>query len=81
MHQHFFLQLKHFNSTYNFIKEAKNNGGKVLIHCKMGISRSASVTISFLMKENELDLETAMRKVKKARSIVSPNKSFIKQVS
>ena len=74
------LQLKHFNSTYTFIKEAKNNGGKVLVHCKMGISRSASVTISFLMKENEWNLDTAMFRVKKARSIVSPNKSFIKQV-
>jgi protein phosphatase slingshot len=74
------LQLKHFNATYKFIKEAKTDGGKVLVHCKMGISRSASVTISFLMKEKQWNLETALHKVKKARSIVSPNKSFIKQV-
>lgn len=76
----FSSQLKYFNSTYTFIKEAKNNSGKVLVHCKMGISRSASVVISFLMKEYEWNLETALFRVKKIRSIVSPNKSFTKQV-
>ena len=55
-------------------------GGRVLVHCKMGISRSASVSISFLMKEYEWNLETALYKVKTARTIVSPNKSFVKQV-
>jgi protein phosphatase slingshot len=59
--------LKHFNSTYSFIKTAKASSGKVLVHCKMGISRSASVVISFLMKEHRWALDKTLAKVKKQR--------------
>lgn len=59
--------MKHFNSTYSFIKTAKSNSGKVLVHCKMGISRSASVVISFLMKEHRWALERTLARVKKQR--------------
>jgi len=59
--------MKHFNSTYNFIKNAKSSSGKVLVHCKMGISRSASVVISFLMKEHRWPLDKTLAKVKRQR--------------
>jgi len=59
--------MKHFNSTYNFIKNAKSSSGKVLVHCKMGISRSASVIISFLMKEHRWPLDKTLAKVKRQR--------------
>ena len=72
--------LKYLNSTFQFIKKAKVAGGKILVHCKMGISRSATVTISYLMKEYDLCLEDTIKKVREKRSIVKPNKSFIKQL-
>ena len=72
--------LRFFEETYKFIKEAKNTGGKVLVHCKMGISRSASCTIAFIMKEYSKDLFHALLHAKDRRSIVNPNKSFIKQL-
>ena len=72
--------LKHFDTTYKFIREAKEKGGRVLVHCKMGISRSASVVISFMMKEYELDLAHTLIRAKECRSVVNPNKSFIKQL-
>lgn len=72
--------LSHFNETYKFIKEAKDSEGKVLVHCKMGISRSASCTISFIMKEYGKDLTSALIHAKEKRSIVNPNKGFIKQL-
>lgn len=36
--------LKYLDRTYKFIRMAKEAGGKVLVHCKMGISRSATVS-------------------------------------
>ena len=35
--------LKYLDRTYKFIRMVKEEGGKVLVHCKMGISRSATV--------------------------------------
>ena len=32
--------LKHWDRTFHFISDCVNFGGKVLVHCKMGISRS-----------------------------------------
>jgi len=72
--------LKHFDTTYRFIRQAKAARGKVLVHCKMGISRSASVVISYMMKEYEMDLAATIIRVKEKRSVVNPNKSFIKQL-
>ncbi len=72
--------LKYLDDTYKFIKEAKDSNGKVLVHCKMGISRSATCTISYIMKEYSRDLASTLIMVKERRSIVNPNKSFIKQL-
>ena len=72
--------LRFFEETCKFIKEAKDTGGKCLVHCKMGISRSASCTIAFIMKEYGKDLFSALLHAKDRRSIVNPNKSFLKQL-
>ena len=72
--------LRFFDDTYKFIKEAKDCNGKVLVHCKMGISRSATITICYLMKEYSKDLNSALQHAKQRRSIVNPNKSFLKQL-
>jgi len=42
-----------------FIDEARWNGGKVLVHCRVGVSRSASIVIAYLMKHVDLDLPSA----------------------
>jgi hypothetical protein len=40
---------QHFASCIKFIKEAIETGGCVLIHCFAGVSRSATITIAYLM--------------------------------
>jgi len=39
--------LIHLPRAYRFIQEALNDGGRVLVHCVMGISRSATVVAGF----------------------------------
>ena len=46
----------------------------------MGISRSASCVISFIMKEYGNDLVSALNHTKERRSIVNPNKRFRKDL-
>ncbi|XP_051749436.1 protein phosphatase Slingshot homolog 1 isoform X2 [Ctenopharyngodon idella] len=73
--------LAHWNETYNFIVKAKKNQSKCLVHCKMGVSRSASTVIAYAMKENGWSLEKAYNFVKQKRSITRPNASFMRQLA
>ncbi|KAF6736133.1 phosphatase Slingshot-like protein 2 [Oryzias melastigma] len=72
--------LEYWNDTYKFITKAKKAGVKVLVHCKMGVSRSASTVIAYAMKEYGWDLDTAFDYVKERRTVTKPNPSFMKQL-
>ncbi|XP_043924329.1 protein phosphatase Slingshot homolog 1 isoform X1 [Protopterus annectens] len=73
--------LGHWNEAYNFINKAKKNQSKCLVHCKMGISRSASTVIAYAMKEFGWSLEKAYNYVKEKRNVTQPNKSFMRQLA
>jgi len=72
--------LKYWDETYNFIHGAKEMGGKVLVHCKMGISRSASTVCSFAMKYFGWSLSRALSHTKERRGIINPNPGFREQL-
>uniref|UniRef100_A0A3Q2PKW8 protein-serine/threonine phosphatase n=1 Tax=Fundulus heteroclitus TaxID=8078 RepID=A0A3Q2PKW8_FUNHE len=72
--------LAHWNDTYNFIMKAKNDS-KCLVHCKMGVSRSASTVIAYAMKEYGWSLEKAYNFVKQKRNITRPNAGFMRQLA
>ncbi|XP_066959077.1 uncharacterized protein ssh isoform X2 [Macrobrachium rosenbergii] len=72
--------LKHWDSTFKYIAQVKARGSKVLVHCKMGISRSASVVIAYAMKAFNMSLEEALNLVKKKRTCIKPNQAFCNQL-
>ena len=72
--------LPHWNHTWKFIAEAKKSGGKCLVHCKMGISRSSATVCAYLMKERLWSKDKALDYVKSCRSIICPNPAFQKQL-
>lgn len=51
------------------------------MHCKMGVSRSASTVIAYAMKEHGWSLEKAYNFVKQKRSIAQPNAAFMRQLA
>jgi protein-tyrosine phosphatase len=69
-----------FKEAFDFINEAINNKGKVYVHCAMGISRSASVVIGYLMYVNKLTYDDAFEFVYNKRKQICPNKGFVKQL-
>ncbi|XP_038618616.1 LOW QUALITY PROTEIN: protein phosphatase Slingshot homolog 1 [Tachyglossus aculeatus] len=73
--------LAHWNEAYHFINKAKKNHSKCLVHCKMGVSRSASTVIAYAMKEFGWPLERAYSHVKEKRGIARPNAGFMRQLS
>ncbi|XP_044296640.1 protein phosphatase Slingshot homolog 1 isoform X4 [Varanus komodoensis] len=72
--------LAHWNEAYHFINKAKKNHSKCLVHCKMGVSRSASTVIAYAMKEFGWSLEKAYNYVRQKRSIARPNAGFMGQL-
>ncbi|XP_040292438.1 protein phosphatase Slingshot homolog isoform X2 [Bufo bufo] len=67
-------------SNLEELQKNKRQGTRVLVHCKMGVSRSASTVIAYAMKEYEWTFEDALKHVKERRSIVQPNAGFLRQL-
>ncbi|BFZ18427.1 hypothetical protein BsWGS_21466 [Bradybaena similaris] len=72
--------LKHWDKTYKFISKARSHNSKVLVHCKMGVSRSASTVMAFIMKDQRLTVNEAFQFVKERRGCVHPNSGFMEQL-
>ncbi|KAI1797056.1 hypothetical protein LXA43DRAFT_969611 [Ganoderma leucocontextum] len=58
-----------------WIDKAREEGGKVLVHCRVGVSRSATVTIAYVMKHLGIPLVDAYLIVRSRRLsvLIQPN--------
>ena len=65
---------------FEFIDQVADQGGKVLLHCFAGKSRSASVCIAYVMKSQRLSLLDAFRYVRERRNAALPNTGFMRQL-
>jgi protein-tyrosine phosphatase len=71
---------KYFDETEKYLDEIYNSGGKVLVNCHMGRSRSATIVINYIMRKTGLMMGVAMMEVKNKRNAISPNIGFMKQL-
>jgi protein-tyrosine phosphatase len=60
--------------------EARHPNKCILVHCKAGISRSATLVLSYLMLRYGARLDEAVRYLKARRRIINPNPGFMKQL-
>ena len=75
--------MEHFDNVINFINTAKiqNSNNKILIHCRAGISRSATFVIAYLMHSHIVSsLKDALTLVVTERPYILPNISFRSQL-
>ena len=69
-----------FFKCINYINEAKEKNGRVLIHCYKGVSRSVSVIISYLIYLYNWTYDEAFDFVQLKRPIANPNIGFYLQL-
>lgn len=67
----------HFEPAITFLKEAEEARKKVLIHCKMGMSRSATLVILWLMVSRRISLKAATDQCRACRPFINPNPGFL----
>ena len=70
----------HFDRCADKIESVRAAGGCTLVHCVAGVSRSVSLCIAYLMKQEHLTLRDAFDDVKKRRPIARPNIGFFRQL-
>lgn len=65
---------------HDLINTLLERNHRVLVHCQVGISRSATAVITWLMRFKQMDYYSAYSHVKKCRPIISPNVMFTKRM-
>jgi len=70
----------YFNEVVDFMDEALKCGGKVLVNCLMGISRSSTCVLAYLMLRCDMTAVEALTEIRKHRD-VRPNDGFLRQIA
>eukprot|EP00884_Botryococcus_braunii_P003464 jgi/Botrbrau1/13118/Bobra.0187s0075.1 len=73
--------LSHLPGCVDFIREALQSGGRILVHCMAGVSRSATAVTAYLMAEEKLSSEEAVAKLRRVHTRASPNSGFLEQLA
>ena len=68
---------KFFNACHDFIDQSLSKSQNILVHCAAGVSRSATIVISYLMHKKGMSMEEAYAFVQKKRQFINPNKGFL----
>jgi len=69
------------NNSYSFMKKAIDGGGVVFVHCMVGMSRSSSQIIHYLMLNYLISFDEALAYVRKKHPLTNPNAGFKVQLS
>ncbi|CCG84943.1 protein of unknown function [Taphrina deformans PYCC 5710] len=72
--------LDHFKDCWRFIRDCLDEGGRILVHCEQGISRSPTVVAAYLMRAERMHPVSALTYIKKFRPIIDPNPGFRAQL-
>jgi len=74
--------LTHLPTTTSFIRKAleESPDSRVMVHCLMGISRSATVVCAYLIATMRMTSDEALVAVRAKRRIVCPNIGFLRQL-
>jgi protein-tyrosine phosphatase len=72
-----FPGMKWLEAAVKMVETMIEAGHRVYIHCRAGVSRSAMVTIAYLMKKHGWSLDTAMDWVGAENPEINPNPRFI----
>lgn len=66
----------HLPGLVEHIHRVIDGGGRIVVNCVAGVSRSASVCLAYKVRYEGLSLREAFDEVHKARPVISPNVGF-----
>ncbi|KAK9751140.1 hypothetical protein RND81_02G245100 [Saponaria officinalis] len=66
--------------VFDYFEDVREQGGRVLVHCCQGVSRSTSLVIAYLMWKEGQSFDDAFQYVKAARGVTNPNMGFACQL-
>ena len=75
-----FRIIRYLDKASDFINQAQINKGIILVHCQLGISRSTTCVIAYLIKYLGYTAMSALNFIKKKRTQVMPNFGFLNQL-
>ncbi|VDK21257.1 unnamed protein product [Taenia asiatica] len=70
----------HFDSVADRIDREARRGGRSLVHCVAGVSRSPSLVLAYLVKHSSMTLAEAYDHVHRLRPCIRPNPGFWRQL-
>ena len=84
----------YYQATANLIRANEECGGKTLVHCIFGVSRSVTLCMAYLMmyktsnkskpangkESNTMDVYESLDYIRTKRSIARPNPGFMRQL-
>ena len=70
-----------FTRPVAWIHEHRSAGNNLVVNCAQGVSRSATVTVAYLMTINSWSVDEALAFVRTKRSIANPNPHFMAQLA
>mgnify|MGYP002880462897 CR=1 FL=1 len=69
-----------FEDAADYIHHAlQKEGGKILVHCMEGFSRSPSIAAAYLIKYHGMSAHSALQQIRSKREVF-PNPGFLKQL-
>lgn len=72
--------LNYLEEGVEFITEAVSCSRNILVYCNMGVSRSPTIVIAYLVRELQISTDEAESLVLKSRPEIFPNSGFYNQL-
>jgi dual specificity MAP kinase phosphatase len=70
-------QESHFSAAVESLASVLNSGGRVLVHCYAGVSRSTTAVLAYLVQHRRMSLKAAYDLCQAARPQACPNPGFM----
>jgi protein-tyrosine phosphatase len=74
------LDANDIKGAVTFIHEKRSQGVSVLVHCVMGVSRSATLVTAYLVASTKKSVEECIADLKTKREEANPNDNFVGQL-
>ncbi|EAX85841.1 Dual specificity phosphatase, catalytic domain containing protein [Trichomonas vaginalis G3] len=69
-----------FWEALTYLKKARDEGGIVLVHCRMGYCRSPALVAAYMSDEKKISIDNALSLIQSKRPEVSVNPGFLDQL-